>query len=40
LPELVETAFNDMSVRSNPRYTLAPEVVELFKGAYAPRERP
>lgn len=40
LPELVETALNDMSVRTNPRYTLVPEVVELFQNAYPPRQRP
>ncbi|HNB17394.1 MAG TPA: iron-containing alcohol dehydrogenase, partial [Candidatus Obscuribacter sp.] len=40
LPELVETAFSDMSVRSNPRYCLAPEIVQLFQAAYAPRVRP
>lgn len=39
LPELVETAFSDMSVRTNPRYCLAPELVGLFQNAYAPRER-
>ena len=40
LPELVETAFSDMSVGSNPRYCLAPEIVQLFQAAYAPRVRP
>lgn len=40
LPELVETALNDMSVRSNPRYTLVPEVLELFQSAYPPRQKP
>jgi acetaldehyde dehydrogenase/alcohol dehydrogenase len=40
IPELTEIAFSDMSIRTNPRYTLAPEVAQLFANAYAPRERP
>jgi len=40
MPELVETAFNDMSVRTNPSYTLAPEIVQLFISSYPPRQRP
>lgn len=40
VPELAEIAFSDMSIRSNPRYTLAPEIVGLFKAAYPPRVRP
>ncbi|MFA6557298.1 MAG: iron-containing alcohol dehydrogenase, partial [Candidatus Obscuribacterales bacterium] len=40
IPELTEVAFGDMSIRTNPRYTLAPEVAQLFASAYAPRERP
>jgi len=40
MPDLVETAFNDMSVRTNPSYTLAPEIVQLFITSYPPRQRP
>jgi acetaldehyde dehydrogenase/alcohol dehydrogenase len=40
LPELVETAFDDMSVRTNPSYALAPEIVQLFISSYPPRLRP
>ena len=40
MPELVETAFNDMSVRTNPSYVLAPELVQLFVSSYPPRPRP
>lgn len=40
IPELAETAFSDMSIRSNPRYSLSPEIVGLFKSSYPPRVRP
>lgn len=40
LPELAEVAFADMSVRTNPRFALAPEVAQLFIAAYPPRQRP
>jgi acetaldehyde dehydrogenase/alcohol dehydrogenase len=40
IPEMTEIAFSDMSIRSNPRYALAPEVAQLFGAAYAPKERP
>lgn len=40
LPVLLESAFNDMSMRTNPRIPLFPEVVDLFLGAYPRRQRP
>ncbi len=40
MPALVQAAFEDMSVRTNPRAPQIDEVVSLFAGAFAPRERP
>lgn len=40
MPRLVQAAFEDMSVRTNPRAPQIDEVVNLFAGAFAPRERP
>lgn len=40
LPVLVQSAFDDMSMRTNPRLPLLSEVVELFTGAYPRRQRP
>ena len=40
MPELVATAFDDMSVRTNPSYALAPEIVQLFISSFPPRQRP
>lgn len=40
LPTLVETAFNDMSLRTNPRMPLVPEVVDLFINSFPRRQRP
>jgi acetaldehyde dehydrogenase/alcohol dehydrogenase len=40
LPFLVQSAFNDMSMRTNPRLPMLSEVVELFTGAYSRRQRP
>jgi acetaldehyde dehydrogenase/alcohol dehydrogenase len=40
LPILVESAFNDMSMRTNPRLLVFSETVDLFLGAYPRRERP
>jgi acetaldehyde dehydrogenase / alcohol dehydrogenase len=40
LPELTAVAFADMSMRTNPRFALAPEVGQLFVSAYPPRQRP
>lgn len=40
MPRLVQAAFEDMSVRTNPRAPQIDEVVSLFAGAFAPRERP
>ncbi|MFN8655423.1 MAG: bifunctional acetaldehyde-CoA/alcohol dehydrogenase [Candidatus Obscuribacterales bacterium] len=40
MPALVQAAFEDMSVRTNPRAPQIDEVISLFAGAFAPRERP
>jgi acetaldehyde dehydrogenase/alcohol dehydrogenase len=40
LPTLIESTFNDMSMRTNPRLLLLSETAELFLGAYPRRQRP
>lgn len=40
LPAIVQSAFEDMSLRTNPRMPLVSEVVELFVEAYPRRQRP
>jgi acetaldehyde dehydrogenase/alcohol dehydrogenase len=40
LPTLVRGAFEDMSVRTNPRCPLIKEVEALYMSAYPPRKRP
>lgn len=39
-PALVDAAFNDMSLKTNPRLPLLSEVVELLMSAYPRQERP
>ncbi|HEY9678203.1 MAG TPA: bifunctional acetaldehyde-CoA/alcohol dehydrogenase [Drouetiella sp.] len=38
--DLVKSAFEDLSLRTNPSLPLIPEVAQLMMDAYAPRERP
>jgi len=40
VPALAMAAFSDMSLRTNPRSPLIPEMLELFDGAWARRQRP
>ncbi len=40
LPALVESAYNDMSMRTNPRLPILVEVGELFLHSYQTRQRP
>ncbi len=39
-PELVRSAFEDMSLRTNPRMALVTEIQDLFVKSYPRRERP
>jgi acetaldehyde dehydrogenase / alcohol dehydrogenase len=40
IPELIEAAYEDLSVRTSPRAPLISEIGELFESAYPPRQRP
>ncbi|MBZ0187389.1 MAG: hypothetical protein K8F91_14175, partial [Candidatus Obscuribacterales bacterium] len=38
LPDLVLAAASDMAIKTNPRYALKDEFIELFVSSYAPRK--
>ena len=38
--ELVETTFDDISMRTNPSFPMVPDIVQLYISAFPPRQRP
>ncbi len=40
MPKLIKTAFEDMSIRTNPSGVLVQDIQQLFMDSYAPRKRP